>query len=121
MSDVSRHSLAPHAETLRLSGEFDLASVASVERAFEEVLAAAASTVIVDLSAVTFMDSTMLNFLQQARLRSQGLRVDLLIVRPPEQLWRTFEITMLDRLFSSFDSEDAALAHALQHEERVGR
>lgn len=101
---VSRFDLVAGVEVLQLEGQFDMSNVATVERALDD--AADARAVIVDLSDVTFLDSTMLNTLQQARRRLR--RAELLLVRPPKDVWHAFEVTMLDRLFTSFDSLAAA-------------
>jgi anti-anti-sigma factor len=110
MSSVSRTSPAAAIEVLQLEGAFDMASVPEAADAFDAALDRGARAVIFDLRDVTFLDSTMLNLLQQAHRRLRG---ELLIVRPSsEQAWRVFEVTMLDRLFASFRSLESALLSA---------
>jgi anti-sigma B factor antagonist len=103
---VSQFRSETGAEVLRLEGDFDMSNVADVERALDDALDA--RTVIVDLSGVTFLDSTILNTLQQAHRQLRRTGGDLLLVRARESVWHVFEVTMLDRLFTSFESLTAA-------------
>jgi anti-anti-sigma factor len=110
---VSRTSAAAAVEVLRLEGTFDLANVAEAADAFDAALDHGAAAVIVDLRDVGFLDSTMLNFLQQAHRRLDDSGGRLLLVRPSSRaVWHVFEVTMLDRLLASFASPESALLSA---------
>jgi anti-sigma B factor antagonist len=100
------------ADTIALEGEFDLTNIALVKDAFEEAAAAAPRALVVDLSAVEYLDSTMLAFLVDVHRRLQLGDGQLLLVRPIPTVWRVFEITHLDRILRSFETRDAALAAA---------
>jgi anti-sigma B factor antagonist len=95
---------------VRVVGEVDIAT-APVLRARLEQLPAPTRRVVVDLSEVTFLDSTGLSVLVGAWKRFSGddsegdLR--LVVVRPTIQ--KVLEITGLDQVFSVF----ATLAEAL--------
>jgi anti-anti-sigma factor len=79
-----------------LAGEFDLAAVPQFEDAIAGVEAGGPPAIVIDLSALTFMDSSGLRALVTAddRARTAGRR--LAIVPGPPAVRRVFEITQLD-------------------------
>jgi anti-anti-sigma factor len=79
-----------------LSGELDLSSVAKVQEELRRVEATSPATLVVDLSKLTFLDSTGLRCIVTAdeRARAAGRRV--VIVRGPNAVQRVFAITRLD-------------------------
>ena len=82
-----------------LVGELDLSSVAKVQEELRRVEAASPATLVVDLSKLTFLDSTGLRCIVTAdeRAREEGRRI--VIVRGPDAVQRVFTITRLeDRL-----------------------
>jgi anti-anti-sigma factor len=84
---------------LSLAGEFDLAGIEQFEAAIDRLELDAPQTIVIDLSALTFMDSSGLRALVMAdqRARREGRR--LAIVPGPPPVRRVFEITQLtDRL-----------------------
>jgi anti-anti-sigma factor len=92
---------------VRLSGEFDVASVPEVVAALDEAIADPESrTLAVDLSEVTFLDSTMLQTLVAARDRAQLARKPVWLVRPEPLAWRVFTVTLLNKLFRDFATLD---------------
>jgi len=90
-----------------------MANVPEVADELDAALDRGAAAVIVDLRDVSFLDSTMLNFLQQAHRRLDDKGGELLLLRPSSPtVWRVFEVTMLDGLFDSFESLESALQRA---------
>jgi anti-sigma B factor antagonist len=89
-----------------LVGELDLSTVAKVQAELRRVEAGAPATVVVDLSKLTFLDSTGLRCIVTAdeRARDQGRRV--VIVRGPDAVQRVFTITRLEERLEMVD--DAA-------------
>jgi anti-sigma B factor antagonist len=89
-----------------LVGELDLSTVAKVQAELRRVEAWAPATVVVDLSKLTFLDSTGLRCIVTAdeRARDQGRRV--VIVRGPDAVQRVFTITRLEERLEMVD--DAA-------------
>jgi anti-anti-sigma factor len=79
-----------------LVGELDLSSVAKVQEELRRVEASAPSTLVVDLSKLSFLDSTGLRCIVTAdeRARAEGRRI--VIVRGPDAVQRVFAITRLD-------------------------
>jgi anti-anti-sigma factor len=82
-----------------LRGELDLSTVSKVQDELKRVEEASPRTVVLDLSKLTFLDSTGLRCLVTAdeRARNEGRRV--VLVRGPDPVQRVFAITRLeDRL-----------------------
>jgi anti-sigma B factor antagonist len=97
------------ATIVHLTGELDLYNAHLVR---DELLSAAADhpqRLIVDLSAVTFIDSTGLGVLIEARTKLANRRA-LLLAGPGLETRRALEISGLDRHFGVHDSLEAALA-----------
>jgi anti-sigma B factor antagonist len=89
-----------------LVGELDLSTVAMVQEELRRVEAGAPPTVVVDLSKLTFLDSTGLRCIVTAdeRARDAGRRV--VVVRGPDPVHRVFTITRLEERLEMVD--DAA-------------
>jgi anti-anti-sigma factor len=99
--ELSKRPNAVH--LVRLAGEFDVAQVQEVAAGLDEAIADPETrTVAVDLSAVTFLDSTMLQTLVGARDRAQLARKPVWLVRPEPLAWRVFTVTLLNKLFRDF-------------------
>jgi anti-sigma B factor antagonist len=82
-----------------LRGELDLSTVGKVDDELQSVERAGPKIVLLDLSSLTFLDSTGLRCVVRAddRARAEGRR--LVVVKGPEAVQRVFEITRLeDRL-----------------------
>jgi anti-anti-sigma factor len=90
-----------------LRGELDLSTVGKVQDELRRVEASAPALVVVDLSKLTFLDSTGLRCLVTAdeRARDEGRRV--VIVRGPEPVQRVFAITRLEERLEIVDDASA--------------
>ena len=79
-----------------LVGELDLSTVAKVQEELRRVEGSSPATLVVDLSKLTFLDSTGLRCIVTAdeRARDEGRRI--VIVRGPDAVQRVFAITRLD-------------------------
>jgi anti-sigma B factor antagonist len=91
---------------LALVGELDLSTVPKVQEELRRIEAASPGTVVVDLSKLTFLDSTGLRCIVTAdeRAREAGRRI--VIVRGPDAVQRVFAITRLDDRLDMVDSAD---------------
>jgi anti-sigma B factor antagonist len=67
---------------------------------------------VVDLTGVTFLDSTGLGALIGARRKTHAFKGSFALVCNDDQLLRLFQITGLDKVFEIHDSQDAALPAA---------
>jgi anti-sigma B factor antagonist len=95
---------------VRAEGELDVGNAAQLR----EAVAAAQDghhTLIVDLTAVTFLDSVSLGVLIGAYNRARESGGALAVVCTDARVHRVFRITGLDKVFAFYDSVDAAVAH----------
>jgi anti-sigma B factor antagonist len=90
-----------------LVGELDLSTVAKVQDELLRVEADSPPTMVVDLSKLTFLDSTGLRCIVTAdeRAREQGRR--MVIVRGPDAVQRVFSITRLEERLEIVDDAGA--------------
>jgi anti-anti-sigma factor len=90
-----------------LVGELDLSTVAKVQEELRRVEASSPATVVVDLSKLTFLDSTGLRCIVTAdeRARTEGRRI--VIVRGPDAVQRVFAITRLEERLEMVDDVDS--------------
>jgi anti-sigma B factor antagonist len=90
-----------------LAGELDLYNASTVREALLECCAEHPERLIVDLSAVKFIDSTALGVLIEARTRLENKR-SFLLAAPGLETRRALEISGLDRHFTVHESLDEA-------------
>jgi anti-sigma B factor antagonist len=82
-----------------LVGELDLSTVAKVQEELRRVEESEPSTVVIDLSKLTFLDSTGLRCIVTADERARAAGRRIVVVRGPDPVQRVFSITRLeDRL-----------------------
>jgi anti-anti-sigma factor len=79
-----------------LSGELDLSTVEKVEHELTRLEAAGPATVVLDLSRLTFLDSSGLRLIVSADQRARRDSRRFVVVRGPETVQRVFSITHLD-------------------------
>lgn len=104
-SEVPGH---PSGAVLRLVGEVDIATAATLAAAFEELADRRLTEVIVDASAVTFMDSTGLYALVSGKNRIHGSGTTIALIASP-QVRRVLELIFPDPLFAArVDTMDQA-------------
>ena len=91
-----------------VSGDLDLSTVARVRLAIENAYERTAEKLVVDLSAVEFVDSHGLQLLiaTQRRLAADGC--SLALVPPAGHVRRVFTLTGLDWFFGAEPAPDAA-------------
>jgi anti-sigma B factor antagonist len=93
-----------------VSGDADLHAAANVERELVRLVDEGRQSIVVDLTDATFIDSTMLRVLLNVSKRLRPGGGELLLVCREHNIRKIFEITLLDRVFTIFDSREAALA-----------
>lgn len=84
---------------LRLGGEMDMSTVVTFEEAFSSALDDAHDPLRIDLSGVTFMDSSGLNALIRARNAMEDRGIKLVISGISHQVRHLFEISGLTTAF----------------------
>ncbi len=86
-------------QTLRLSGELDLANVEQVERELRRVEATDVRRIVLDLAGLTFLDSSGIRLLIAGAGRAQPDDDRFVIRRPSERIRRVLRIAgVLERL-----------------------
>jgi len=84
-------------------GELDISSAALVERELERIEREAPPTLMLDLRALSFMDSTGLRIIVAADARAREASRKLVIVRGPDAVQRIFRMTRLDERLEMVD------------------
>jgi anti-sigma B factor antagonist len=95
---------------IAVSGEVDVATAPLLRERLYQAIDRSTGPVVVDLLAVTFIDSTALGVLIGARERSEANGSVLRLVLKEARLMKIFEITGLTELFSMFPSVAEAVA-----------
>jgi anti-anti-sigma factor len=81
--------------TITLRGEWDLAMRAAADQAIREALADQPALVLLDLSQLSFIDSTGIQATVALAQRSAAQNTRLAIVRGPRAVQRVFEVCQL--------------------------
>src|SRR5437588_6284982 len=102
--------LGARGAVVTLEGDLELASAPRLKWGLIDLVESGRSRLVIDLSAVTFMDSTALGVLigLERRLGEGG---SLAIVCTRRSVLKVFEITGLDKKLALFSAVDEALAH----------
>ncbi len=100
------------ASVIAVSGELDLASSAALEEELTRVIQSSVELVIVDLSALEFMDSTGLSTLVKAHQRSEETGKRLALIRGPQQVQRLLSLTGVAERLELADSPEELLAES---------
>jgi len=95
---------------VRLRGEADLHTAPILREALNEAIEQLPTTLVVDMTGVTFIDSMMLGVLLSATRRARPNGTELRIVVDDPHVRRIFELTLLDHVMQLYPSMDAALA-----------
>jgi anti-anti-sigma factor len=109
VADVTQRG---RAVVVRLQGELDLYNAHEVRRALVDAAEGAPERVVVDLTAVEFVDSTALGVLVEGRARLPNRRA-FMLAAPAAETRRALEVSGLDRHLGVHGSVDEALSAAL--------
>jgi anti-sigma B factor antagonist len=96
-------------DVLRFEGELDIGRRAELHDAL--AISASARAVLIDLSAVTYADSTALGELLHFKARAEERGVPIALVVAAPQFERLIRYAGLYELFSVFDNVGAALSY----------
>lgn len=83
---------------VRLAGEIDVATAPTLRDAIHQVVDAGVERIVVDLAAVTFLDSFAINAIEEVRLRADVQPDRIVVVNPSPLAARIFEIVGLAEL-----------------------
>jgi anti-sigma B factor antagonist len=98
-----------HTHVVALSGEVDAVTAPQVARRLLRLFRDGKTDVVVDLSRVTFMDSTGIGVLLNALRQLTTLHGRLVLVCPTDRVLRPFEVTGLVGYLKIFNTREAAL------------
>jgi anti-sigma B factor antagonist len=86
------------AQTLYVSGELDIASAPALEPTVAGTMDGQGGEFCLDVSALTFMDSTGARALLRVHNRVESVGRRLVILSPTRAVWRVLKITGLDQV-----------------------
>ena len=105
-------TLRPHPAgpcLLAAAGELDYHTAGRLRTALDELPLGEATALIIDLSGLTYCDSTGVSVLVTAYHRARAAATPLALAGMNPDITRVFRVIGLDRVFSSYDSVDAAV------------
>lgn len=109
--DVTVTSRADGDRTVvEVTGEIDVYTAPALREELTHLIDAEHTDLVVDLTAVSFMDSTGLGVLVGALKKIRTLGGDLRLVINQEKILKVFKITALTQVFTIHESLAAALA-----------
>ena len=96
---------------VEVTGEIDVYTAPALREELSSLIDAESTDIVVDLTQVSFMDSTGLGVLVGALKKVRTLGGDLQLVISQEKILKVFRITALTQVFSIHATVDEALAH----------
>ncbi|SDK73776.1 anti-sigma-factor antagonist [Nocardioides sp. YR527] len=90
-------------------GKFNLVNAPTVKARIDELVSGGASRIVIDLSGVSFIDSSGLGALIGSLKSARQARGDVRIASPGEQVRAVLRLTNLDRILAPYETvEDAS-------------
>ena len=108
---ITSREVDERTSVVAVEGELDLSSAPNLKWTLVDQLAAGRSQLVLDLTAVTFMDSTALGVLVAVN-RSLGEGMRLVIVCARSNVLKIFELSGMDGVFTIVPTLDEALQYA---------
>jgi anti-anti-sigma factor len=105
---VALESRAPGQSLLRVSGELDYGSAPRLREALESVSLHPGGILIIDLSGLTYCDSTGISVLVAAQQRAKAAGTSLALAGVNPEIVRIFRVISLHQVFAFYDSVEAA-------------
>ncbi|RME42691.1 MAG: anti-sigma factor antagonist [Caldilineae bacterium] len=96
---------------LTFEGRLDAASREMAKAELHRQLATPATTLVIDMSGIPFVDSSGLSALVSGLRVAREQGKDIVLVHPNKQAQMIFDLTMMDRVFSIYPSMEVALEH----------
>lgn len=104
----------PERTVVTVAGEIDAHTAPELRTYLLDVVTAGASGLVLDLTGVTFLDSTALGVLIGTHRRVRALDGYLDLVTDHSLVLKVLRITALDRVFTIYPSLDKALETSVQ-------
>lgn len=108
--DVSIEEHAGAYSVIAVRGEVDLHTAPKVQYAIERAAENDGSAVVVDMSSITFIDSTALSMLARAKRSLEDKGIPLRIAEPSGAVERIFSVTGFRDYFDIFESREEAVS-----------
>lgn len=108
--DLSEEELDERTHLIGVRGEIHVSTAPEFSRRLNEAIARGKTSVILDLSAVEFIDSTGLSVLLNGLRRVTRAKGRLALVCANPTVLRLFEITKLDSTFDIYPAREEAIA-----------
>jgi anti-sigma B factor antagonist len=97
---ISIERVDPDIARIHLGGELDLSTSRQLETDLLSLISSGGCTkIVLDLSELTFLDSTGLRALWTTRQRAQDAGARMVLAAPSESVMRVLRITKLDKVF----------------------
>jgi anti-sigma B factor antagonist len=110
---LTEHKLRPAGVVLTASGELDMATTPQLRERLRELIEAGARRLVIDLTAISFMDSVALAAILTARRDLADVGRMAVVIAPDSYPRLVFEIAGLPEFLNVFDTRDAAVEHVL--------
>lgn len=110
---ITNRDIDERTTVVALAGEIDLASAPDVKWALVDLASAGRDRIVVDMSAVSFIDSTGLGVLVGFK-KTLGADARFVIACVPPAAHKAFEVAGLGEAFTMLPTVDDALAYALE-------
>ncbi|MFE3415583.1 STAS domain-containing protein [Streptomyces mirabilis] len=107
---VTRSTTADGITVLALRGEVDFTTGAEMRRALQDPDCEATRHTVMDLSQVTFMDSTGINALIEAHLDATAIQGWVRVASPTPSILRVLQIVGLDTVITCYPTLQQALS-----------
>jgi anti-sigma B factor antagonist len=114
--DVTSEPVGDGIVVMAVAGEADLHNAPALKEHALAAIAAGVTRIVIDLTDVTFLDSTTIGVLVQCERALRPLNGRVALVVTDANVARVFTITALDRVFPIHATRADALAHLRAHE-----
>jgi anti-sigma B factor antagonist len=106
--EIDTSTVGDRVAVVRLDGRLNMVAAPRLKSTIEDVVDRGSTRVVVDLSDVSFMDSSGLGALIASLKRARQAQGDLRIAGVNDQVGTVLKLTNLDRVLRPFDSVEAA-------------
>ncbi|HEX5729979.1 STAS domain-containing protein [Microbacterium sp.] len=100
--------ISPDIVVVRGAGKLNMVSAPELRAVVVDAISGGGNRIVVDLSAIDFMDSSGLGALVGCLKSARQAGGDLRIAAPSTQVSMVLRLSNLDRVLASFDSAEAA-------------
>ena len=101
-------------ELVALAGELDIATAPRVERELGDAFDATRRGLVLDLTDLSYFDSTGINLFAHTSRRAEMLGIKLAVVSPAPHLRRLIDLSGMSNVLALRESRAAALEYVLQ-------